>query len=247
MTLKVATFNILNTSCRYPERKPLITETLEGLDCDIIGLQEVNFQSNIEDISLPGYTVIKGQSREPIFRATEPDFRIDGNCMLIKENIRVIRDHTLVFSTVNRCALLVWVEFQGVEVICVSVHLDAKDVNKRLTEIQELLAFLDDYTGIPTLIVGDFNSKPGSVPYTLMSQTHVSAYKQALGEEPILTFPTGLMGEHAVIAYNLTLDYIWMKGPWTSTSAGIACSYADLNLFASDHYAVKAELRLSVN
>lgn len=242
MSLRVGTFNILNTSCRYAERKPLITETLRGLECDIIGIQEVNFDYNIEDISLPGYKLIRGQSTKPVMRATEAVFKIDGNCMLVKDTLRVLNTHTLVFSTQLHCALMVWVEFNELELLCVCLHLDAKNVNLRLTELKELFEFLDGFRDVPTIVVGDFNSKPGSAPYSLMSASFRSAYKEANGQEPILTFPTGLMGPHVVIAYNLTLDYIWFRGPWKTEKASLACSYSDVNLFASDHYAVRAAL-----
>jgi nocturnin len=245
MELRVGTFNILNTSCRYPERKPLITETLRSLDCHIIGVQEVNFSKNIEDISLPGYTLLTGAITEPVVHAKEPEFRIDGNAILVRDGLRVTQTQTLVFQSKRRCALLAWIEANGAEFIFVCTHLDNRSVDVRLSELQELFAFLAAYESVPTIIVGDFNCNPKSPPYVLVSQTYKSAYVEVHREEPVLTFPTGLMGEHVALYYKLTLDYIWLKGPWTASQAEITCSYADETLFASDHYAVWAHVQLA--
>ena len=37
-TLRVATYNILNTKDRYTEREELLKETIHGLNADVIGL-----------------------------------------------------------------------------------------------------------------------------------------------------------------------------------------------------------------
>jgi nocturnin len=245
MELRVGTFNILNTSCRYSERKPLITDTLRSLDCHIIGVQEVNFSKNIEDISLPGYTLLTGAITAPIVHAEDPEFRIDGNAILVKDGLRVTQTQTIVFQSKRRCAILAWIEANGAEFIFVCTHLDARSDDTRLSEVQELLAFLAAYAPIPTIITGDFNCNPKTSPYVLLSQTYKSAYVEVHGEEPVLTFPTGLMGEHVCLYYRLTVDYIWLKGPWTASQAEITCSYADENLFASDHYALWANVQLA--
>ena len=42
-TIRVATYNILNTKDRYPEREQLLKQTLYDMNADVIGLQEVAF------------------------------------------------------------------------------------------------------------------------------------------------------------------------------------------------------------
>ena len=42
-TVRVVTYNILNTKDRYIEREPFLKETLHGFDADIVSLQEVAF------------------------------------------------------------------------------------------------------------------------------------------------------------------------------------------------------------
>jgi mRNA deadenylase 3'-5' endonuclease subunit Ccr4 len=43
--LRVATYNILNTSDRYDEREKLLKNNLYELNADVLGLQEVAFGS----------------------------------------------------------------------------------------------------------------------------------------------------------------------------------------------------------
>jgi endonuclease/exonuclease/phosphatase family metal-dependent hydrolase len=45
LKIRVATYNILNTSDRYEERERLLKENLYELNADVIGLQEVAFGS----------------------------------------------------------------------------------------------------------------------------------------------------------------------------------------------------------
>lgn len=44
-TLRVATYNILNTSDRYEEREQLLKKNIYELNADVIGMQEVAFGS----------------------------------------------------------------------------------------------------------------------------------------------------------------------------------------------------------
>lgn len=49
LRLRVATFNVRNTTDRYAERRPMLVDALRGFRAALVGLQEVSFQ-----VSVPG-------------------------------------------------------------------------------------------------------------------------------------------------------------------------------------------------
>ena len=56
-TLRLATFNILNTKDRYNERERFLKETVHGFNADLVSLQEVAFGPDSLDelIGAPGH------------------------------------------------------------------------------------------------------------------------------------------------------------------------------------------------
>lgn len=59
MEVSLGTFNILNTACRYLERQPLILSTLKYMDCDFVGVQEVNYSVNLPPIESIGWEALR--------------------------------------------------------------------------------------------------------------------------------------------------------------------------------------------
>jgi mRNA deadenylase 3'-5' endonuclease subunit Ccr4 len=76
MNIRVGTFNILNTSCRYQERKELVRDTIKQMDCDVLGLQEINYNENLELFDLETYNLYFASLPTPMLKS-EPEFRID--------------------------------------------------------------------------------------------------------------------------------------------------------------------------
>lgn len=54
-SLKISSFNILNTHRYYKERIPLIKRAIDEMNVDIIGLQEINYEGNKEIYIHPDY------------------------------------------------------------------------------------------------------------------------------------------------------------------------------------------------
>ena len=109
MKLRVATYNILNTSDRYDEgRERLLKQNLYQLNADIIGLQEVAFgEKQLDELVLPrgqgdsqhqlrhtvdhfgryqGYSKYEAPFQIPEFHAEtllDPKAQCDGNVLLV--------------------------------------------------------------------------------------------------------------------------------------------------------------------
>jgi endonuclease/exonuclease/phosphatase family metal-dependent hydrolase len=247
LRLKTGTFNILNSTDWYHSRRPLILNTITNMDCDVIGFQEVNFDVNGPDLqSIPGYQFIVGQSTSPITKAEFPDFKIDGNAALVKDDWTVESSETLVYDCQYRCALLIRLSKEGRKVLFVVTHLEWLDETIRASQVSQLLQRLEQSTDVPVVIAGDFNCYPDSISYFTMSLAFRSAYLEAEGQEPILTFPTGHTSPGVAVIRAGTVDYIWLRGPVSAASGRILTDFDSEEVFASDHYAVRVDLTLGM-
>ena len=98
--------------------------------------------------------------------------------------------------------------------------------------------------------MGDFNATPESITYRLMTDAGFkSAHKTVHGQEPVITFPTGLQAEFMDTDPPLCLDYIFYKGseslvPVSAELAGNVCHPQDTTLYPSDHMALVCDFRL---
>mmetsp|Transcript_10799 Transcript_10799/g.21140 ORF Transcript_10799/g.21140 Transcript_10799/m.21140 type:complete len:249 (-) Transcript_10799:2518-3264(-) len=246
LNIKAGTFNILNSTDWYEARRPLILSTIRHMDCDVLGLQEVNFEVNGPDLeSLSGYTYIQGENELPITKALFPDFKIDGNAALVRSDLTIENKETMVYDCKNRCALILTLSQGTSKFVFVVTHLEWLDDDLRLAQVTQLLKHLEKFRDVPVVIAGDFNSYPDSKCYAVMTQDFQSAYLMAEGQEPIITFPTGLCSPGISVLRAGAVDYIWTRGPITASNGRIMTEYDSNDMFASDHYAVEVDLRIN--
>lgn len=240
MKLKIGTFNILNTSCRYEERKVELKRTLSELNCDILGLQELNFQVNRELFDLSSYTLKCVALPHPMLKS-ESQFRIDGNGVLIKNDIEILEEHRLVYKNNLRVAQILKLQKQNHTFIFVNTHLDHLSELIREQQLLELLDVLKNYNNYPIICTGDYNFIPEVHNYKLMSNEFRSAHFQVHGKEPQITFPTGLFGPYTDIESYGCFDYIWLRGA-KAVSAEVFRDCGSQQVWASDHYPVFGEI-----
>ena len=98
------------------------------------------------------------------------------------------------------------------------------------------------------IVVGDFNAEPDEPTYARMrSAGFRSAYSEANGAEPAVTWPSGLTGP-AIDTDGPPgcLDYIWVRGTRSrSRTAGSSFdrpAVGDPGLYPSDHLGLAAQL-----
>jgi endonuclease/exonuclease/phosphatase family metal-dependent hydrolase len=113
-----------------------------------------------------------------------------------------------------------------------------------------LLEWLDGAGGNgATIVVGDFNADPAEPAYARMTGAgYRSAYAEANGAEPPVTWPSGLQGPAIDDDGDPgCLDYIWVRGAIRVLSARLAFdrpAVDDPGLYPSDHLGVAARVEI---
>jgi endonuclease/exonuclease/phosphatase family metal-dependent hydrolase len=244
--LHVATLNILNLADRWDERLPLLLSDMAALQPDLLGLQEVVYpmqQDRLLGAAGPGhYEAIRGWAGRPEY----------GNSLLVKAPLTPTIPERVDLGW-NRAAHRVRLELPGGARVVVAVthlHHPPDAVTERLTQVEALLAWLDGAPGHDALIVvGDFNAKPAEPAYPRMLDAGFrSAFREANGEEPVITWPSGLQAPAMdTDGPPRCLDYIWLRGAVMADACRLVfdrSAVGDPTLFPSDHLGVAARVRV---
>jgi endonuclease/exonuclease/phosphatase family metal-dependent hydrolase len=241
--LRVATLNILNLADRWEERLPLLLADVAALRPDLLALQEVVYplqQDRILAAATPDeYAVHRGWAGRPEY----------GNSLLVRAPLAVLDAGTRLDLGHQRSAHRVIVslaEGAGLLVAVTHLHHRVPDAAIRDEQAAALVEWLADAP--PTraqLVLGDFNADPVEPAYARMEGAGFrSAYAEANGTEPAITWPSGLQapamdtdGDPAC------LDYVWLRGPVVAVQARLWAdrpAVDDPTLFPSDHLGIVA-------
>jgi endonuclease/exonuclease/phosphatase family metal-dependent hydrolase len=244
--LHVATLNIRNLADRWDERLPLLLSDMAALQPDLIGLQEVVYP--MQQDRLLGAA---GEGRYGVARswAGRPEY---GNAALIREPLAATDVERLELG-LNRSALRFVVALgDAVRLLFAVTHLhhvptDEAERDEQTRQIVDWLA-----TAPPAdakVLVGDFNATPDApAPARLRAAGYRSAFQEANGREPEVTWPSGLDAPAKDTDGNPgCLDYIWIRGAVSVESARVAFdrpAVDDPTLFPSDHFGIAAHLSI---
>jgi endonuclease/exonuclease/phosphatase family metal-dependent hydrolase len=125
---------------------------------------------------------------------------------------------------------------------------DAREV--RLGQVEALLPWLDATPAHDALIlVGDFNADPDEPACARMREAGFrSAYAEANGAEPPVTWPSGLLAPAMdTDGGPACLDYVWLRGDARAEDARLAFdrpAVGDPTLYPSDHLGIAARVRI---
>lgn len=244
--LHVATLNIRNLADRWFERLPLLLADMASLQPDLLGLQEVVYvmqQDRLIGAAGEGhYGAIRGWAGRPEY----------GNSLLVRDPLAATDVDRLDLGD-DRAALRARIELPGgtsVIVVVTHLHHAVGDDRIRADQTAAILHWIDDAPGADAvLVMGDFNAHPDQPsPSRMRAAGFRSAYTDANGAEPAVTWPSGLTapgmdtdGEPAC------LDYIWVRGHVRVESARLAFDRpdpADPGLYPSDHLGIAARLEI---
>lgn len=252
--IRVLTLNLLNMADRWPERLPLLLNEFAALQPDVAGLQEVVYV--MQQDRLLGAS---GAAHYAIRRAWS--YRPDeaGNSLLVRHPLAEGLDPEpsdarldLGYSRSAGRAEITLPDGLRLRVVNTHLHHVVGDEHDRLRagQAEALIAWLADLPPVDaTIVAGDFNADPRQPTYArMLGAGFRSAYREANGAEPEVTWPSGLQalamdtdGEPAC------LDYIWVSGAVMVRSARLAFDRPapdDPTLYPSDHRGVLAELEL---
>ena len=242
--LTIATLNLRNLADRWEERLPLLLADMAALQPDLLGLQEVVYP--LQQDRLLGAA---GEGRYEAHRAWagRPEY---GNALLVKRPLEAAEPERLDLGA-TRSALRVRLALPGGAIVVMAVthlHHVPADEALRAQQADALLAWLETAPPHDALVVvGDFNAEPSEPAYARMRDAgYRSAHAEANGEEPAVTWPSGLIapamdddGDPGC------LDYVWLRGDARAERARLAWdrpAVGDPTLYPSDHVGVLAEV-----
>ncbi|CAG9310944.1 unnamed protein product [Blepharisma stoltei] len=248
--LKVSTFNILNSCLYYEHRSPLITRTINEMDSDIVGLQEIDYNGNANVYNHPGYSFIFSPAPIPL-KWTELgsiNLKIDGNGILIKNHIKIIAEGYLTYKSNTRVAQRMKIRVDGKEIWIVNTHLDHISDEVRLEQALTLIEWLRPMMDSPIIVMGDLNCFPGSETYEVFIRHFKSSMKEIYGKEPDVTWPTEMLGSRENwerFGEVGCIDYIWFKN-LNVVNGRVITDIKDGQFYPSDHYPVQAVFDLGI-
>jgi endonuclease/exonuclease/phosphatase family metal-dependent hydrolase len=246
--LHVATLNILNLADRWPERLPLILADMAALQPDLLALQEVVYvmqQDRLIGAAGEGrYEAVRGWADRPEY----------GNSLLARSPLAA-RDPERLDLGLGRSAVRATVDLPGgssVLVVATHLHHLGPDEAARDQQTATLVDWLDGAAArTATIAMGDFNADPEEPTYARMRTAGFhSAYAEANGQEPPVTWPSGLQAPGMdTDGSPKCLDYIWVRGEVRVQSARLAFDRPDPEdptLYPSDHVGISARLEVGV-
>ena len=244
--LTIATLNLRNLADRWDERLPLLLADMAAVQPDLLGLQEVVYP--MQQDRLLGAA---GEGRYDAHRAWagRPEY---GNALLVRQPLEALDEERLDLGA-TRSALRVRVLLPGGARLVVAVthlHHEVDGEAVRLQQAETLIAWLDACSEHDALVlVGDFNTEPVTPTYARMIKAgFTSAYAQANGDEPAITWPSGLIAPAMDTDGDPgCLDYVWLRGAARAERARLAWdrpAVADPTLYPSDHVGIVAEVEI---
>jgi endonuclease/exonuclease/phosphatase family metal-dependent hydrolase len=243
-SLRVATYNV--HGCRGTDRRRSehrIAEVIALLDVDVIGLQELDLNrrrsGRVDQAAVIAERLGWHCYFHPSFRAGDEQF---GNAILSGYPMRLRQAAELPSVMTRLCPesrAAIWMEIDTPDgpVQVMNSHLGLGR-RERLTQAQ-LLAGPEWFGGVPPhdplILLGDFNSLPGSPPLKLLGQ-HLRATRALRATSSrFATFPTR--------SPLLALDHIFVNNRIRVNSVTVFRN--EVARVASDHFPLVADLRLA--
>lgn len=244
--LHVATLNIRNLADRWFERLPLLLADMAALQPDLLGLQEVVYvmqQDRLIGAAGEGrYGAVRGWAGRPEY----------GNSLLVREPLVATGTDRLDLGHARSAQRSIVRLPGGSAVLVVVTHLHhlTPDAALRDEQAAAILAWLE---GAPaadaTIVMGDFNADPTEpAPARLRGAGFRSAYADANGSEPAVTWPSGLQAPAMDTDGDPScLDYIWVRGAVRVESARLVFDRPDPDdptVYPSDHLGIAAKFEI---
>ena len=245
--LHVATLNLRNLADRWDERLPLLLADMAALQPDLMGLQEVVYP--LQQDRLLGAA---GAAEYHAFRgwAGRPEY---GNSILVREPLAAGASERVDLGR-NRSATRVPLLLPGggrLGFVVTHLHHEVPDAAIRAEQAAAVIDWLDGRgaDADATIVVGDFNADPAEPAYARMVAAGFrSAYAEANGAEPAVTWPSGLQGPAIDDDGDPgCLDYIWVRGAVRVVSARLVFdrpAVDDPGLYPSDHFGIAAHVEI---
>jgi endonuclease/exonuclease/phosphatase family metal-dependent hydrolase len=240
--LRVATYNVhgcVGTDGQRSEHR--IAEVIAMLDVDLVGLQELDSNrprsARVDQACVIANELGWHRLFHPAIRMGEEQY---GNAILSRHPMHLRQAKELPSVTTRLCPesrAAIWAEIatpNGI-VHVINTHLGLGR-RERLMQA-ELLAGSEWLGNIdmenPVILMGDFNSLPGSPPHRLLADKLRDVRTLVIPPPRLKTFPT----RYPLLA----VDHIFVNETWEINSVTVVRS--DALQVASDHFPIVADLR----
>jgi endonuclease/exonuclease/phosphatase family metal-dependent hydrolase len=239
----IATLNLRNLADRWGERLPLLLADMAALQPDLMGLQEVVYPAQQDRLlgaaGAGHYRAIRGWAGRPEY----------GNSILVRAPLEAGEPERVELGR-ERSATRIRLQLpDGERLVFAVTHLHhlVPDDAVRDEQARGIVEWMDGADA--TIVVGDFNADPAEPAYArMLAAGFRSAYADANGAEPAVTWPSGLQGP-AIDDDGEPgcLDYVWVRGAVRVVSAQLVFdrpAVDDPGLFPSDHFGVAARVEV---
>ena len=256
--LRVMSYNIRCGSCEkaddpnhWSRRKSLVAQTIRSAQADLVGLQEAElFQIRDLIALLPQYDWMgvgrddgseKGEMNAVLVRRAVLTISSSKTFWLSETPERVSRGWD---AALNRTLSLLKLRGRsdGREFIFANTHFDHVGHVARRESARLIDATLQREAGsLPVILTGDLNDRPGSVAHRLLTQVLVDAAVASL--TPLTGGDLTFNGFGSDLQAGNKIDYVLVDGLTQVLSHHILSEQFE-GPYASDHYALLAEVRL---
>jgi len=193
--LKALTINLLNDLSRWDERKNLIAQGVNGLQPDLITLQEVKLPLNTAQW-LADQLNQSGHRDRPytVHLCPKSGKAKDHEGIAVLSRLPVDGEAHLDLQRQGRVAQYVRIKINDRRLIFANTHLywEPGESKERLKQVERLLEWLRTTPADTVIVCGDFNSEPHHSATKRMRKHFSSAYQAFHGKEPDYTCPTPL-------------------------------------------------------
>jgi endonuclease/exonuclease/phosphatase family metal-dependent hydrolase len=244
----VATLNLFNRDAEWERRFPLVVEQMLELRPDAIGFQEIDLM--LDQGMWLARRVNNGLAEQPHHRmrhAASPGKMASIHGIGTMARIECLEHEILDLMTHDRLAQRLVFAVEGSAFVFVNTHLHhpPEDTEVRVMQAERIVGWLDRHNdGLPTVVLGDFNSYVEEPAVAYMKARLRSAYETVHGKEPEWTWTTPVNKWDK--SPQGTLDYIYVSAEFEVLDAALAFDKPaadDPELYPSDHLGVWARLR----
>ena len=242
--LRVATYNVHGCVGMDRQRSEArIAEVIAQLSADIVALQELDLgrrrSAGVDQTAMIAEQLDWHSHFYPAMRRDDEQY---GNAILSRYPVTFCRGAELpgtapFFCRENRAAIEIDIETNLGAIHVINTHLGL-GWHERLLQAQ-LFTSAEWHAAImgdaPLILLGDFNSLPGSRPHRALTRHLRDVRKLVRATHPIRTFPTWFPA--------LAVDHIFVNAALQPLSLTVHRS--PVARIASDHFPLIAELVLS--
>jgi beta-glucosidase len=244
-TVHVVTLNLYHDKADWPKRRAQIVERLRELRPDAIALQEV---LQHETLANQAEWLADALGYEAHFVSTDPPgkARRYGNALLTRHPVLARGERRLRPLDDSRNAGLLRIDFHGRAINIYVTHLHWTDRGGviRRRQVEDLVDYIDRTSaGAPSLVLGDFNAAADAPELALLRKDFADAYG-ALHADADAAESSSLNQKYFAPK---RIDHVFVqRDAFAPVSAAIILDKPDANgVWASDHYGVRARLRLT--